>query len=48
MLQDVFATNCVAVVFLIAVLANLLLPQDISIDGAPSENVESEGAEPEA
>ena len=34
MLQNVFADNCVAVVFLVAVIANLVLPKDISIDGA--------------
>ncbi|MBS6940341.1 MAG: purine permease [Slackia piriformis] len=34
MLQNVFADNCVAVVFLVAVVANLALPKTISIDGA--------------
>lgn len=29
MLQNVFADNCVAVVFLVAVIANLVLPKDI-------------------
>lgn len=46
MLQDVFATNCVAVVFLIAVLANLLLPKGISIDGVPEgEDTETKSVE---
>lgn len=34
MLQNVFADNCVAVVFVVAVVANLALPKHISIDGA--------------
>ena len=34
MLRNVFADNCVAVVFLVAVVANLALPKTISIDGA--------------
>ena len=34
MLQNVFADNCVAVVFLVAVVANLALPKTISIDGS--------------
>ena len=37
MLQNVFADNCVAVVFLVAVIANLVLPKDISVDGAEAE-----------
>ncbi len=34
MLQNVFADNCVAGVFLVAVVANLILPKNIQIDGA--------------
>lgn len=34
MLQNVFADNCVAVVFIVALVANLVLPKDISIDGS--------------
>ena len=34
MLQNVFADNCVAVV---AVIANLVLPKDIFVDGAEAE-----------
>lgn len=37
--QDVFAANCVAVVFLVAVVANLVLPKDMSIDGSESKEV---------
>ena len=37
MLQNVFADNCVAVVFLVAIIANLVLPKDIVIDGAEME-----------
>lgn len=37
MLQNVFADNCVAVVFLVAVIANLVLPKDIFVDGAKAE-----------
>lgn len=37
MLQNVFADNCVAVVFLVAVIANLVLPKDIFVDGAEVE-----------
>lgn len=37
MLQNIFADNCVAVVFLVAVIANLVLPKDISVDGAEAE-----------
>ena len=37
MLQNVFADNCVAVVFLVAVIANLVLPKDIFVDGAEAE-----------
>lgn len=37
MLQNVFADNCVAVVFLVAVIANLVLPKNISVDGAEAE-----------
>lgn len=39
MLQNVFADNCVAVVFLVAVIANLVLPKSISVDGAEVEGV---------
>lgn len=35
--QDVFAANCVAVVFVVAVVANLVLPKDMSADGSESE-----------
>ena len=34
LVKSVFADNCVAGVFLVAVIANLVLPKDISIDGA--------------
>lgn len=34
--QDVFAANCVAVVFVVSVIANLVLPKDMSIDGSES------------
>lgn len=37
MLQNVFADNCVAVVFLAAVIANLVLPKDIFVDDAEAE-----------
>ena len=37
MLQNVFADNCVAVVFLVAVIANLVLTKDIFVDGAEAE-----------
>lgn len=37
MLQNVFADNCVAVVFLVAVIANLVLPKDIFVDVAEAE-----------
>lgn len=37
MLQNVFADNCVAVVFLVAVIANLVLPKDIFVGGAEAE-----------
>ena len=37
LVQSVFAQNCVAVVFLVAVIANLVLPKDISVDGAEAE-----------
>ncbi|MGN0047197.1 MAG: uracil-xanthine permease family protein [Eggerthellaceae bacterium] len=35
--QDVFAANCVAVVFVVAVIANLVLPKDMSIDGSEGD-----------
>ncbi|MDO4503456.1 MAG: nucleobase:cation symporter-2 family protein [Coriobacteriia bacterium] len=45
--QDVFAANCVAVVFVVAVVSNLVLPKDMSIAGnegdaaaAPAEPAE--------
>lgn len=34
LVRSVFADNCVAGVFLVAVVCNLVLPKDISIDGA--------------
>lgn len=34
--QDVFAANCVAVVFVVALVSNLVLPKDLSIDGSES------------
>lgn len=34
LIKSVFADNCVAVVFLVAVVANLLLPEKVFIDGA--------------
>ena len=34
LIQSVFAQNCVAVVFLVAVVANLVLPKDAGIEGA--------------
>lgn len=32
--QDVFAANCVAVVFVVALISNLVLPKDMSVDGS--------------
>ena len=36
--QDVFAANCVAVVFIVALVANLVLPKDMSVDGSEGTN----------
>ena len=37
LVRSVFADNCVAGVFLVAVIANLVLPKNIAIDGAQIE-----------
>ena len=37
LVQSVFAQNCVAVVFLVAVVSNLVLPRDIEVNAAASE-----------
>ena len=37
LVQSVFAQNCVAVVFLVAVVANLVLPRDMEVNAAASE-----------
>ena len=34
MLQNVFAQNCVAVVFLVAIILNLVLPQNMEVEKA--------------
>ena len=33
LVQSVFADNCVAVVFVVAILASLLLPKDHKVEG---------------
>lgn len=52
MVQNIFADNCVATVFLVAIVANLLLPENLEIlpEGEAEEDVAEEGAgvEPEA
>ena len=49
LVQSVFAENCVAVVFLVAVVANLVLPRDIAPAGdrgaEPAERKESSAAQ---
>lgn len=45
LLQDVFANNCVAVVFLVAVVANLVLPKRIYIAGEEVEGRDEQRAE---
>ena len=42
--QSVFAQNCVAVVFLVAVVANLVLPRDAEAGDAPDAAGERGGA----
>lgn len=42
-IQSVFAENCVAVVFLVAVVSNLVLPKDAKIEGPLVEGEESVG-----
>lgn len=37
LVQSVFAQNCVAVVFLVAVVSNLVLPRDMEVNAAGSE-----------
>ena len=37
LVQSVFAQNCVAVVFLVAVVSNLVLPRDMEVNAAASE-----------
>ena len=45
--QSVFAQNCVAVVFLVAVVANLVLPRDAEAgDAPPAASAEAAGAAP--
>ena len=48
MLQNVFADNCVAVVFLVAVIANLVLSKDIFVDGAKAEGAAEQYREAQA
>ena len=49
LVRSVFADNCVAGVFLVAVICNLVLPKDISIDGAEvAGSVEQQQADAEA
>ncbi len=47
LIQDVFAQNCVAVVFLVAVVSNLVLPRDVVVGGVGEAVIEA-GDEPEA
>ena len=41
LVQSVFAQNCVAVVFLVAVVANLVLPKDAGTNDAVAAEVET-------
>lgn len=46
--QDVFAANCVAVVFVVAVVANLVLPKNMSANGSEDSTDEAASAQPQA
>ena len=46
--QDVFAANCVAVVFVVAVVANLVLPKNMSANGSEDSADEAASAQPQA
>ena len=41
LIQSVFAQNCVAVVFLVAVVANLVLPKDAGVEGVATASEEA-------
>lgn len=41
-IQNIFAENCVAVVFLVAVILNLVLPKDMEAKNMEAENMEAE------
>lgn len=42
LVQDVFSANCVAIVFVVAVLLNLLLPKNMEIEVSAENNAEKE------
>ena len=47
LVQSVFAQNCVAVVFLVAVVANVALPREaVTAEAAPAASAEAAGAAP--
>ena len=53
LVQSVFAQNCVAVVFLVAVVSNLVLPRDMEVNAAvsdssagPADDAAAKGGEP--
>lgn len=55
LVQSVFAQNCVAVVFLVAVVSNLVLPRDMEVNAAvsdssagPADDAAAKGGEPTA
>ena len=55
LVQSVFAQNCVAVVFLVAVVSNLVLPRDMEVKVAasdssagPADDADAKGEQPTA
>ncbi|WP_294420598.1 nucleobase:cation symporter-2 family protein [uncultured Senegalimassilia sp.] len=48
LVQSVFAQNCVAVVFLVAVVANLVLPRDMEVKAAGSDSPAGPAADADA
>ncbi|WP_418830796.1 uracil-xanthine permease family protein [Paraeggerthella sp.] len=46
LIQSVFAQNCVAMVFLVAVVANLVLPKNIKVEGDPGAADSIQGDSP--
>lgn len=45
MVQQVFANNCVAIVFVVAIILNLVLPKDMELKAPEEKNGEAESSE---